>query len=373
VPVRGDGCWLEDAEGRRCLDFIGGIAVTCLGHAHAGLAEVLAEQARRVLHVSNLYWIAPQVELAERIVAASFADRVFFCNSGAEANEAAVKLARRHAFLRGDAGRIEVVTADGSFHGRTLAMLAATGNLKYREGFGPMPEGFRQVPWGDVGALEAAVGARTAAVLLEPLQGEGGVVTAPPGYLATARRLCDEAGALLVFDEVQVGVGRLGRAFAYQSEGVTPDVMTLAKGLGGGVPIGALACTEALAGVLAPGTHGTTFGGNFLACAAGSYVMQTVCNEAFLARVRAAAELLEVALRDVVAAVPWARGVRGRGLLRGIELEDGVEAMEIVTRAREQGLLVGQATSRVVRLAPPLVAGAAEIDTAARILKEIDR
>jgi predicted acetylornithine/succinylornithine family transaminase len=369
VFVKGEGTHLIDADGKRYLDFVGGIAVCALGHAPPKIAQVLAQQGATLLHVSNLYFNEPQIRLAQLLAENSFADRVFFCNSGAEANEAAVKLARRYQReVRGEE-RYEILCAEGSFHGRTLAMIAATGQEKYRQGFGPMPPGFRHVPYGDLSALQQAIDERTAAVMIEPIQGEAGVVVPPDGYLSGVRNLCDEAGVLLILDEVQTGLGRTGKLFAHEQEGITPDIMTLAKALGAGFPIGAMLSTEEVAGGFAPGTHASTFGGNALAAAVAKAAFETISDPAFLARVQAAGARLEAGLESLRTRFPFARGHRGRGLLRGLVIE--VDGGKVVERCLGRGLLLNHIGGKVLRFAPPLTVSDAEIDEAMKILGDV--
>lgn len=350
VLVSGDGAEVVDADGRRYLDLLAGIAVNALGHGHPALVDAVTTQARELVHVSNFFTTAPQIELAERLLRASEApegSRVFFCNSGAEANEAAFKLARR-------TGRPHVVVAEGAFHGRTMGALSLTSKQAYREPFEPLVPGVTRVPFNDVEALRAAVDSSVGAVILEPIQGEAGVIEATPEYLREARRITDDAGALLIFDEVQTGMGRTGSWFGFQTiaPDVRPDAMTIAKGLGGGVPIGGLVTFGETATLLGPGQHGTTFGGNPLACAAGVAVMTTIEAEGLLDAAVARGE----ALVDAVAHLddPRIDGVRGRGLLRAIVLAEPV-AVELVTAAREAGFIVNAPAPDVIRLAPPLV------------------
>ncbi len=366
--ARGEGVRLFDLEGRAYLDFIGGIAVSSLGHAHPRLVAAIREQAGRVLHVSNLYLIPEQARLAEWLTSRSGLARAFFCNSGAEANEAAIKLARRFAYARGS-GRYEIVVAQGAFHGRTLATLAATPVPKYQEGFAPLPEGFRVVPFGDVAALTAAVGPHTAAIMLEPVQGEGGITPAPPGYLAAAGELCAAHDLLLILDEVQTGIGRTGTLFAFQGDGARPDIVTLAKGLGGGMPIGAVLARAAVADVLQPGTHGSTFGGNPLACAAALAVVQTVEEDDLAGRSAARGALLQQGLRDLGRTVGAITEVRGRGLLVGADLDR--EAGPVVDACRVRGLLVNGVQPRTLRFAPPLIVSEREIHQALAILEQV--
>ncbi|MGH9303073.1 MAG: acetylornithine transaminase [Acidimicrobiales bacterium] len=358
---RGEGSCLYDREGRRYLDFLSGLAVTSLGHAEPHVAAAIADQAGRLCHVSNLF----SNELAEPLAAeldvlvgdgSAKGGRVFFCNSGAEANECALKLARRF----GGRGRHVVVCAFDSFHGRTLATLAATGQTAKHEGFEPLPEGFRHVGYGDIDALSGALDASVAAVLLEAIQGEAGVIPAPPGYLRAVRRLCDEAGALLVIDEVQTGLGRTGRWFAFQHEGIQPDVVTIAKALGNGMPIGACWATEGVADVFEPGDHGSTFGGQPLACAAGL---------ATLARMReidapGLARRAGSRLAGSLGALAGVECVRGAGLLLGCVLEAPLSAKAATARCLEAGLVVNAPAENVVRMAPPLTVSSDEIDEA---------
>jgi acetylornithine/N-succinyldiaminopimelate aminotransferase len=364
--VRGQGCRVWDADGTEYLDFFSSTVVTALGHAHPAVTQAIVEQAHKILHVSNLHHSEPQAVLAELLCRHSFADRVFFCNSGAEANEAAIKLARKFGAEQAD-GRFEVVTALGSFHGRTIATIAATGQEKVRRGFQPLPEGFRYVPYNDIDALGAAINERTVAIMLEPLQGEGGVVAAQPDYLRAARDLCHRHGLLLIFDEVQTGMGRTGRLFGYEHSGAVPDVMTLAKGLGSGVPIGAMLATERLASCLSAGSHGTTFGGNALTCAVGIVVMRTLFEDGVLRNCATQGEYLQQALRDLQTRCPRIREVRGAGLLVGAQL-DGPGAA-IVDACRAQGLLINCTVDTVLRFTPPLIVSSAEIDRAMTIVE----
>jgi acetylornithine/N-succinyldiaminopimelate aminotransferase len=349
--VRGEGSWLIDERDRRFLDCLSGIAVNALGHNHPALTQAIREQAGRLLHTSNLFHIGPQEELARRLCEESFGERVFFCNSGAEANEAAFKLVRLWGNVVHEGRKPRVIAAQASFHGRTMAALSLTGNPAYHLGFEPLlPVEF--VPFGDAEALAKAMGPDVAGVFLEPIQGEGGVQIPPPGYLAKARELCDRNEALLCFDEVQVGCGRTGRMFGHQHDGVTPDCMQLAKALGGGVPIGALVTRSELAALLRPGTHATTFGGNHLACAAGVAVMRELTRPGFLAQVRERGDWLQAELTRRFG--PAAVAVRGRGLLVGVKLPPEVQAKTLAGKALERGLVVGTAGDNVLRLAPPL-------------------
>jgi acetylornithine/N-succinyldiaminopimelate aminotransferase len=366
---RGEGVWLETADGRRFLDFTGGIAVNSLGHAHPRLVAALTEQAKRLWHVSNLFEIPGQEKLAATLCAHTFADKVFFGNSGTEATECAIKTVRRYHFAAGHPERYRIITFAGAFHGRTLAALAATGNPKYIEGMGPKAEGFDQVPVGDIKAVEAAVTPETAAILIEPIQGEGGVRVVPNQFLRELRAICDRHGLLLVFDEVQTGVGRTGRLFAYEWSGVSPDVMTVAKGIGGGFPLGAcLATAEAARGMTA-GAHGTTFGGNPLAMAVGQAVVDEIVAPGFLDHVRQVGLYAKQRLAGLVDAHPDVFAeVRGEGLLIGLRCLPPVA--DVARALREQGVLAAAAGENVLRLLPPLIVTEADIDEAlARIEK----
>ena len=374
VFERGVGVRLFDKLGNEYLDMTAGVAVCALGHAHPALVKALAEQAQKLVHVSNLYYNEPQIRLAHALARRSFADRVFFCNSGAEANEAALKLARRYQHVVAQAPeRVTMVAAEGSFHGRTVGTVSLTGQEKYRKGFGTLWEPVRFVPYGDLAALAKLLGTGTVcAVILEPVQGDGGLFVPPPGYLKAVRAACDEAGALLIFDEVQTGMGRTGTWFAYEQEDVTPHIMTLAKGLGGGVPIGAMLTTDAIGEGLAPlegepAPHASTFGGNPLCCAAALAVLDVFEKDNLIANCRARGEELAAALTTLVAKHPRiAVEVRGRGLLRGLRVAR--DASRIMAECRARGLLVTVAGGDVIRFAPPLIIGAEEIAEAVRRL-----
>jgi len=361
--VSGHGSHLVDEHGRTYLDFFSGLAVSSLGHGHAGLAQAVAEQAAKLVHTSNLYYSEPAARLAQRLVEATFADRVFFCNSGTEANEAAIKMARRT-----DPRRHEIVSAFRSFHGRTLGALAATGQLDLQEGFGPMPGGFVHVEFDDVAAMRDAVGPRTAAVLVEPIIGEGGVLVPSPGYLAALRKICDESGALLMFDEVQTGVGRMGSLYAYQQLGVTPDVLTTAKGLGGGIPIGAVLATERAAAAFVPGSHGSTFGANPVACRAALAVLDAL-DGGVLENAKRSGEHLGRRLAALASKHASIKETRGHGLMRGIEMDRPTRPL--VERALERGLVANATAGNVIRLIPPLVIQTAEIDEGLAILDDV--
>jgi len=374
VLTRGAGCEVWDVAGTRFLDMTAGIAVCCLGHAHPELTERLSAQLGRLTHVSNLYWNEPQILAAEAITRLSFADRVFFCNSGAEANEGAIKLARRYqSLVAGAPERTTIIAATHSFHGRSIATVSITGQPKYREGFGPLFELVEFVPFGDLAAAVAAIERPTAcAIIVEPIQAEGGILVPPPGYLRGLRAACDAAGVLLIFDEVQTGVGRTGRWWGHQHDDVTPDVMTLAKGLGGGIPVGALCATDKAAtglSVQAGGAvpHGSTFGGNPLATAAVSAVLEIIERDGLVARAATQGEYLGRKLDALRAARPeLVLETRGRGLLRGIAIA-GTPA-PIIARCRELGVLLSLAGSNVIRFAPAFVVSDAQLDEAVAIL-----
>jgi acetylornithine/N-succinyldiaminopimelate aminotransferase len=364
----GRGVLLYDLEGREYLDFIGGIAVSSLGHAHPALVQAISAQAARYLHVSNLYQIPEQVAAAERLVAVSGLDRAFFCNSGAEANEGAIKLARKRGkAVKGPASH-EILVTHNSFHGRTLATVAATGNPRYQQGFEPMPAGFRFVPFDDLEVMRAAITEATCAILVEPIQGEGGVLPPSPGYLAGLRALCDENALLLILDEVQTGIGRTGKMFAYQHAGVLPDVATIAKGVAGGVPAGVVLATDAAAAHFVPGDHGSTFGGNALASAAIVAVLDAIEREGLLENAAAAGARLVAGLEKVRGKHPLLLEVRGAGLLVGADLS--IEAAPVVEACLARGLLVNSVRPKTLRFAPPLVVSEAEVDRALEILDE---
>ncbi|MFQ5596473.1 MAG: acetylornithine transaminase [Nitrospiria bacterium] len=364
------GATIIDHEGHPYLDFVSGIAVNSLGHGDSQLIGALQKQAETLLHVSNLYYTIPQIELAARLVNHSFADKVFFCNSGAEAVEAAIKLARKHAKDAMPGGRFEIIAAENAFHGRTLAALSATGQSKYHHGFEPLLPGFKHVPFDDAGAIEAAITPHTAAVLLEPIQGEGGVRIPKPGYLSSVRRLCDRHGILLIFDEVQTGMGRTGNLFAYEAAGIEPDIMTLAKGLGGGIPIGALLAKDTVAQSFQPGSHASTFGGNPLACTAGIVVIDRLTrDDAFLASVRQKGDSLLKGLEALGGKTPLIKALRGRGLMAAVDL--GVPALDVIEAGQGRGLLLNRTSEYTLRLIPPLTIQRAEIDRMLETLSDI--
>lgn len=364
VPVRGAGSRVWDQSGRELIDFSGGIAVNVLGHAHPALVKALTEQANTLWHVSNVFTNEPALRLARKLIDATFAERVFLCNSGAEANEAAFKLARRVAHDRFGTDKYEIIAATNSFHGRTLFTVSVGGQPKYSDGFGPKIQGITHVPYNDLEALKAAVSDKTCAVVLEPIQGEGGVLPADLAYLQGARELCDQHNALLVFDEVQSGLGRSGHLFAYQHYGVIPDVLSSAKSLGGGFPIAAMLTTEALASHLAVGTHGTTYGGNPLGCAVAEAVLDVINTPEVLSGVRAKHERFKVRLEQIGEQYGVFSGVRGMGLLIGAVLSDAWKgkARAFFDAAADENLMILQAGPDVVRFAPSLVVEDADID-----------
>jgi acetylornithine/N-succinyldiaminopimelate aminotransferase len=351
--VEGQGPWLTEESGERYLDLGGGIAVNALGHAHPVLVKALEDQARKLWHTSNLYNIPNQQALADRLVEHTFADTAFFTNSGTEAVECAIKMARKHFDAAGHPERARIITCEGSFHGRTIAAISAAGSEKMIRGFGPMLPGFDSVPFGDLEATAAVIGPETAAVMIEPVQGEGGIRTLPGGFLGDLRGLCDKHGVLLILDEIQCGMGRTGRLFAHEWAGITPDIMTVAKGIGGGFPLGACLATEAAASGMVAGTHGSTYGGNPLACAVGCAVMDIVAEPEFLAGVSRLSGHLRQGLEGLVAAHPDVfEGVRGEGLMLGLKCR--APNIDLVHAGYDARVLVVPAAENVVRLLPPL-------------------
>jgi len=372
--ARGRGCELFDVEGRRWLDLTAGVAVCSVGHAHPELAAAIAEQAARLMHTSNYFYNEENIRLADELCDRSGMARAFFCNSGAEANEAMFKLARRHFHAKSSgtgAPRAKIIAFDNAFHGRTMGALTMTGTPKYREGFGEIA-GVVHVRYGDLAAVKAVMGSDVAAVIVEAVQGEGGVLPAPPGFLAGLRQLCDQHGALLCFDEVQTGIGRLGRWFGFQETGAVPDALSLAKGMGGGFPIGAMLTTEALAGALPPGTHGSTFGGNPLASAASRAVLRILEKEDLVAGARAKGAFLASLLEGVVRDLPAVcEGERGEGLLRGLVLRPGLVVRDILPRLADAGVLLTAAGDRVLRFSPPLVVKEAELTEGVAVVRKV--
>lgn len=367
--VRGRGSRVYDMEGREYIDFVAGIAVNVLGHAHPDLTLAIQKQAQHLLHASNLYYTEPQVRLAQALVDHSFADKVFFCNSGAEANEAAIKLARRYSFEKYGPGRHDIITMRNSFHGRSLATLTATGQEKVQKGFAPLVPGFSYAMFNDLSEVERAITAKTAAVMLEPIQAEGGVHVADPTYLKGLRELCQQRDILLIFDEVQTGMGRTGTLFAYEQFGVEPDIMTLAKGLGGGVPIGACLATDRVAEVFTTGTHASTFGGNPLACAAGLAVLRVLLEGRILDHARRMGDYLAKGLAECKDRHRMVKDVRGLGLLQGMEL--AIDGQQIVTDCLARGLLINCTMERVLRFIPPLIITQREIDRLLDALSQV--
>jgi predicted acetylornithine/succinylornithine family transaminase len=367
VIERGEGTRVWDADGKEYLDLVGGLAVNALGHAHPVVAQALAEQSRKLIHTSNLYYTEPMIELAKLLVEHSCFDRVFFCNSGTEAIEAAIKLARRWGHDTRN-GAYEIIAFQDGFHGRTMGALAATGTGRYREPFEPLATGFSHVPWNDLDAVRAATTERTVAIIVEPIQGEAGVNMPAPGFLKGLRDWCDQHQLLLIFDEIQTGVGRTGTLWAYEQEGVEPDIMALAKGLAGGVPIGAILAKDALAAHLVKGDHGTTFGANPLATAAGLATMRYIIDNDVPAQGQRASDRLVARLRSMEDRLPVVNEVRGRGMLLAVGLTVDASA-EIVSACRERGLLVNNPRPNAVRLMPPLNMTDAEIDEACEILE----
>ncbi len=366
--VRGEGCKLWDAEGKEYLDLFSSLAVMNLGQCHPAVVKAVQEQVATLTHISNLHHTVPQARLAELLCKNSFGDKVFFCNSGAEANEASIKLARKYGVDKRD-GRYEILTVLGSFHGRTMATIAATGQEKVRQGFGPVLEGFRYVAYDDLAAMEAAVSEKTIAILVEPILGEGGVVIPQPGYLKGVRDICDRHGLLLIADEVQVGIGRTGTLFAYEHTGIEPDIMPLAKALGGGIPVGAMVARAEVAESLSLGSHGSTFGGNAVACAAGVAVIETLLNDGVLENCQKMGAYFLSKLQALKDKFSFITEVRGQGLILGAELDrDGAD---IATSCLEEGLLINCAAGKVLRFIPPLIVTKDEIEQGMDILEKV--
>jgi acetylornithine/N-succinyldiaminopimelate aminotransferase len=369
VFVRGEGSQLFDVSGKRYLDLYAGIAVSTLGHGHPKLSAAIAAQASKLLHVSNYFYNDPNVRLAKELCRLTGMDRAFFCNSGTEAIEATLKLARRHFYVRGQTERQRIIAFRNSFHGRTLGALAATGQDKYKDGFGPLP-GVTHVTFGDLEAVRAALGPDVAGILVEPVQGEGGVLPAPPGFLRELRALADSHGALLLADEVQTGVGRTGKFLAFQHDGVEPDVVALAKALGGGVPIGAMVCKKFLEEALPPGSHGSTFGGNPLASAAALAVLEVLEKDGLLAQVNQRGEELSALLANTARKFPkLVECTRGRGLLQALVLREGVDARKVMTTLQEAGVLLTIAGGQALRFSPPLIISRAELEEGTQVLE----
>jgi acetylornithine/N-succinyldiaminopimelate aminotransferase len=367
--ARGSGCYLYDQEGRQYLDFVAGIAVCNLGHCPMEIARVMYEQAQQLVHVSNLYYTEPQVRLAEALTGSCFADKVFFCNSGAEANEAAIKLARKYSRISYGPGRYSIITMKNSFHGRTLATLSATGQQKIQDGFEPLVEGFRYVEFDRVDAVAEAIDKTVCAVLVEPIQGEGGVRVPNGKYLDGLRELCTTHDLLLIYDEIQVGMGRTGKLFSHQHEGVTPDIMTLAKALANGMPIGAMLTTDQVAKAFSPGSHASTFGGTPLVTAVALEVFRQISAASFLEEVRRVGEYFKQGLLDLKDRYPFISEVRGRGLILGIELD--FPGSEVVAKCQERGVLINCTAERVLRFLPPLIVTTNEVDLLIETLESV--
>jgi predicted acetylornithine/succinylornithine family transaminase len=367
--VRGKGTRVWDLEGKEYLDFFAGLAVCNLGHCHPKVVKAIQAQAEKLIHVSNLYYIEPQIQLASLLCKHSFAGKVFFCNSGAEANEGALKLARKYAKEKIGEDRYEVITMENSFHGRTLATLTATAQKKYHKGYAPLMPGFKYVPFNDLKAVREAIGPKTCAVLLEPIQGEGGVNIPSEGYLKGLREICDEKGTLLILDEVQVGMGRTGKLFAYEHEDMKPDLLTVAKSLAGGVPIGALLIRDEIAKSFEPGDHASTFGGNPLATAAGVAALSAILEEGMLDHCRRVGEYFLSRLEEIKKKFPFVKDVRGRGLILGMELK--IEGAEIVKKMMKKGFLINCTAGNVLRFLPPLIVTEEEVDRMIEALEEV--
>ncbi len=367
--IRGQGCKVYDAEGREYLDLVAGVAVNALGHSHPDLVTAIEQQALHLIHSSNLYYSEPQVQLARLLVELSFGQKVFFCNSGAEANEAAIKLARKYATETFGPERFEIVTMQNSFHGRTLATLTATGQSKIHQGFAPLPIGFSYASLNDIESIKRQITDRTAAVMVEPVQGEGGVVVSDQTFMRELRALCSERQILLIFDEIQTGIGRTGTMFAYEQYGIEPDIMTLAKGLGGGVPIGACIATDTVAQAFGPGSHGSTFGGNPLACAASLAVLRVILDSQLLEKVQSTGAYLKKGLQELQTRIPTITEIRGIGLLQGAELS--IDGKPVVQDCLARRVLINCTMDRVLRFIPPLIITQKEIDQLLRVLSGV--
>ena len=369
VLVRGKGTRVWDLEGEEYLDFVAGLAVCNLGHCHPRVVKAIQDQAEKLIHVSNFYYIEPQIQLASLLCKHSFADKVFFCNSGAEANEGAFKLARKFAKEKGDKDRFEIITMERSFHGRTLATLTATGQEKFHKGYHPLMPGFKYVPFNDIGAVRNAVDSKTCAIMVEPIQGEGGVNCPSEGYLRALREVCDEKNLLLIFDEVQVGMGRTGKLFAYEHDGIEPDVLTLAKSLAGGVPIGALLIKKGVADSFKPGDHASTFGGNPLATAAGVAALTALLEEGMVENCRKTGNYFFAKLEGIKKKFPFVHEVRGKGLILGMELK--IDGSSFVKEMLRKKILINCTMGNVLRFLPPLIVAQEEIDRVVKALEEV--
>jgi len=367
--VRGKGTLVWDLEGEEYLDFVSGLAVCNLGHCHPKVVKAIQDQAEKLIHVSNFYYIEPQIQLASLLCKHSFADKVFFCNSGAEANEGALKLARKFAKEKYGKDRYEIITMERSFHGRTLATLTATGQEKFHKGYEPLMPGFKYAPFDDIGAVINAIDPKTCAVMMEPIQGEGGVNCPSEGYLKALREICDERGLLLIFDEVQVGMGRTGKLFAYEHEGIEPDMLTLAKSLAGGVPIGALLIKKGIADSFKPGDHASTFGGNPLASAAGVAALTTILEEGMLENCQKMGDYFISKLDEIKKKFPFVKEVRGKGLILGMELK--MDGSSIVKEMLKKRILINCTMGNVLRFLPPLIVTKEEVDRVVKTLEEV--
>jgi predicted acetylornithine/succinylornithine family transaminase len=369
VLVKGAGARVWDSNGKEYLDFVAGIAVCSLGHSHPKVAAAIQRQVEILTHVSNLYYIEPQINVARILVENSFADRVFFCNSGAEANEAAIKLARKYAYENMVGEKYELITMKDSFHGRTLATVTATGQTKFQVGFSPLPEGFKYAPFNDIPALEEAITEHTCGIMLEPIQGEGGVIIPDDEYLRNVRKICDDRGLLMILDEVQVAMGRTGTLFAYEQYNVRPDIVTLAKAVGNGFPVGVMMATNKVASAFQPGNHASTFGGNPLAMAASLATIDTIMNEGVLDNVKRVGSYFMRRLHELKNKCPVIKDIRGRGLIIGLELT--VEGANIVKECMERGVLINCTGGNVLRFVPPLIIAEEDVDFAVEILGKV--
>ena len=369
VLVRGEGARVWDSDGKEYLDFVAGIAVCSLGHSNPKVIEAIKKQVGILTHVSNLYYIEPQIYLAKLLAENSFADKVFFCNSGAEANEAAIKLARKYAHEHMDGNKYEIITMEDSFHGRTLATVAATGQKKFHVGFDPLPEGFKYVPFNDISAIENAITEKTCAVMVEPIQGEGGIRVPADDYLRHLRKLCDDKEILLILDEIQVGMGRTGTLFAYEESGIKPDMMTLAKALGNGFPVGAMLATDKVASSFVPGNHASTFGGNPLGMAAGVAVMNSLLQDGVLENCNEVGSYFLKKLEELKKKHSIINEVRGKGLIIGVELS--IPGEDIVKEAMEKGVLINCTNGNILRFVPPLIIDKKDVDYVIDILDEV--
>lgn len=369
VLVKGSGARVWDSDGKEYLDFVAGIAVCNLGHSHPKVAEAIKKQVDILTHVSNLYYIEPQINFARILVENSFADKIFICNSGAEANEAAIKLARKYAHENMAGGKYELITMKDSFHGRTLATVTATGQTKFQIGFAPLPEGFRYVPFNDISALEEAISDKTCGIMLEPIQGEGGVRIPDADYLSQVRKICDDRGILMILDEVQVAMGRTGTFFAYEQYNIRPDIVTLAKAVGNGFPIGVMMATDKIASAFQPGSHASTFGGNPLAMAACLATIDIIMNEGVLENVKRVGSYFVGRLKELKSTCPVIKDIRGRGLIIGMELT--IEGADIVRECMDKGVLINCTGGNILRFVPPLIITERDVDVAVGILGEV--